>query len=120
MNQIAEIARFTDDVTDLAQFYERVLGVAPLSRSSGMALFKLNNLTLLIHQALPQATDQPPHEDHLALIVEDVDRACAALQAQGVHVLLEPHNYDWGRAAYLRDPDGRLIELQEMSQPALL
>ena len=22
----------------------------------------------------------------------------------------EPHDYPWGRSAYLRDPDGRLVE----------
>jgi catechol 2,3-dioxygenase-like lactoylglutathione lyase family enzyme len=120
MNQIAEIARVTDDVTDLVQFYERVLGAAPRFRSSGMALFKLSNFTLFIHKAQRQTADQPLHEAHLSVAVEDVDRACAELQAQGVALLLAPHNYEWGRSAYLRDPDGRLIELQDMGQTGSL
>ena len=28
-------------------------------------------------------------------------------------VLVEPRAYPWGRSAYLRDPDGRLVELAE-------
>ncbi len=117
-NQIAEVACFTPDVALLAEFYEHILGVAPVVRSDGMALFELRGLSLLIHQRMPQAAGQPPNEDHLAVAVEDVDRACAALRDLGFALVLEPHNYEWGRSAYLRDPDGRLIELQEMGQPA--
>ena len=119
-NHIAEVACFTADVAHLAEFYEQILGVAPVVRSDGMALFKLSGLSLLIQQGMPQTAGQPPNEDHLAVAVEDVDRACAALRNQGFALVLEPHNYEWGRSAYLRDPDGRLIELQDMSQASSL
>ncbi|HEY7126240.1 MAG TPA: VOC family protein [Ktedonobacterales bacterium] len=115
-NQIAEVACFTADVALLAEFYEQVLGVEPSVCSDGMALFELSGLSLLIHQGMPQTTGQPPNEDHLAVAVADVDRACAALRDQGFALVLEPHNYEWGRSAYLRDPDGRLIELQDIGQ----
>lgn len=116
MNKVAEIACFTADVAVMTEFYERLLGVAPVARSDGMALFTLESLSLLIHQGMPEAQGQPPNEDHVALAVEDVDGFCAALQAQGFALVLGPHNYNWGRSAYLRDPDGRLIELQNISQ----
>ena len=58
------------------------------------------------------AGDLPP-ENHVALGVPDVDAACEALQAQGLTVDLAPKDYSWGRSAYLRDPDGHLIELNQ-------
>jgi catechol 2,3-dioxygenase-like lactoylglutathione lyase family enzyme len=45
--------------------------------------------------------------------VTDLDGSCAALAASGCTFLVEPRDYPWGRSAYLRDPDGRLVELAQ-------
>jgi len=54
-------------------------------------------------------------QDRAMLIigVDDVDATVTRFKAMGILITLEPTNYpDWGmRAAYLRDPDGNLIEL---------
>jgi len=54
-------------------------------------------------------------QDRAMLIVgvEDVDATVKHFEALGVTFTLGPKNYpDWGmRSAYLRDPDGNLIEL---------
>ncbi len=55
----------------------------------------------------------PPNEDHFALAVDDLDGACEELRSEGVTFLVEPRDYPWGRSAYLRDPDGRLVELTQ-------
>ncbi len=49
----------------------------------------------------------------LIVTVEDVDASVERLQAQGVQFLTDPRDFPgWGiRSAYLRDPDGNLIEL---------
>ena len=47
----------------------------------------------------------PPNVDHFAIRVGDVDAEAARLGT-------EAKDYDWGRSAYLTDPDGRLVELQ--------
>jgi catechol 2,3-dioxygenase-like lactoylglutathione lyase family enzyme len=31
----------------------------------------------------------------------------------GLVLRVEPRDYPWGRSAYLRDPDGRLVELAQ-------
>ena len=42
-----------------------------------------------------------------------MDAACERLTQQGLTVEIPPNDYDWGRSAYLRDPDGHLIELSQ-------
>ena len=88
-----------------------MLGAAPVSEWPGGALFALGDGKLLVHERAAAAHDGPPNEDHFALSVDDLDAACRALLADGFSFLVEPHDYPWGRSAYLRDPDGRLIEL---------
>ena len=60
-------------------------------------------------------------QDRIALIfaVDDVDSAYVRLQNQSVTIVLEPRDYpDWGiRSAYLRDPDGNLIEINSELSP---
>jgi catechol 2,3-dioxygenase-like lactoylglutathione lyase family enzyme len=102
---LTEIALFTDDVEALVGFYRRVLDREPTASWPGGATFDLGGITLLIHvRGEPQA-GMPPNTDHFALRVEDVDSEAARLGA-------EARDYDWGRSAYLTDPDGRLVELQ--------
>jgi catechol 2,3-dioxygenase-like lactoylglutathione lyase family enzyme len=45
--------------------------------------------------------------------VPDVDRACDELRAERLEVVVAPRDYPWGRSAYLRDPDGRMVELTQ-------
>jgi catechol 2,3-dioxygenase-like lactoylglutathione lyase family enzyme len=60
-------------------------------------------------------------QDRVALIftVDDVDSTVEQLKSQSVSIVLEPRDYpDWGiRSAYLRDPDGHLIEISGELSP---
>ena len=56
----------------------------------------------------------PPNEDHFALSVEDLDETCAqGSQRRDTSSSSDRRDYPWGRSAYLRDPDGRLVELAQ-------
>ena len=61
-------------------------------------------------------------QDRVVLIVEveDVDDAFEQLRGHGVEFVVRPADYaDWGmRAAYLRDPEGNLIELSGALDPS--
>jgi catechol 2,3-dioxygenase-like lactoylglutathione lyase family enzyme len=108
--QLVEIALFTGDVDRLVSFYRRVLGLEPAERSPGHAVFALGALVLRIHAAVEPAPGDPPAADHVAFSLDGLDAHSASLVAAGIDVD-GPRDLPWGRSAYLRDPDGRLVEL---------
>lgn len=111
--ELSEIAFFTADVTKMSEFYQKLLGKAPDYSSQNMALFTLGRVKLLIHaRYTPAAADLPP-DNHFAFKVEDLDSASRQLLEHGISLEHPPRDYDWGRSAYLRDPDGQLIELAQ-------
>jgi catechol 2,3-dioxygenase-like lactoylglutathione lyase family enzyme len=110
---VAEIAIFTDDVPGVSAFYRSLVGSPPVAEWPGGALFAVGGAKILIHERNAAMADGPPNEDHFALSVADLEVACKALRAGGCELLLEPREYSWGRSAYLRDPDGRLVELAQ-------
>jgi catechol 2,3-dioxygenase-like lactoylglutathione lyase family enzyme len=110
---VAELALFTDRVEAVTRFYERLLASAPEAEWPGGAVFSADGAKVLVHERAGETADGPPNEDHFALSVADVDAVCLELRADGVILLVEPRDYPWGRSAYLRDPDGRLVELAQ-------
>jgi catechol-2,3-dioxygenase len=109
MPRIAEVALFTEDVARLADFYERLLGRPPDSRSEAHASFELEGTTLFIHAA-GDGVEGAPNVDHVAFAL-DQDAAAERARQSGVEVV-GPRDFYWGRSAYLQDPDGRAVELQ--------
>ena len=107
------MATFTDDVEAVATFYETFLGTPPFVRDDGIAMFDAAGVTVLVHENYEPDPDDLPPEDHLAFAVEDVDATYGELTDAGLEGYREPGDEDWGRSAYLRDPDGRLLELTE-------
>lgn len=109
---LAEIAVFTDDVAAASAFYRGLLG-DPVAEWPGGTLFAAGSGKLLVHERAAPLDDGPPNEDHFAMSVEDLDALCASLAANEYAFLVEARDYPWGRSAYLRDPDGRLVELAQ-------
>ena len=113
MSELVEIALFTDDVERAKGFYERLVGGAPEAEWPGGAIFSAGRVKLFVHERAGAIDGGPPNEDHVALGFADLDAACAELAERGFSFLVEPRDYAWGRSAYLRDPDGRLVELSQ-------
>ena len=111
MKQLSEIAFFTPNVAAMAQFYRQFLGVEPVAESEGMAIFMLGPVKLFIHATYEPGVGDLPPENHIAYTVTDVAAACADLVEKGHTIETAPKEYYWGYSAYLRDPDGHLLEL---------
>lgn len=110
---LAEIAFFTDQVEQMAEFYRRLLGAEPVASSDKMTIFFLNDTRILIHYRYLARDGELPHKDQHAFRVENVDTACRRMLEQGLAVDLPPQEFYWGRSAYLRGQDGRQIEITQ-------
>ncbi len=116
-----------DHFADCFRFYRDILRMTPKwgDENSGYASFQSEDgqvaLALFLRQAMTDVLGtgalpaNPPGQDTFMLVfgVEDVDAEVQRIQQQGGKILLGPANFpDWGyRGAYLRDPDGNLVEL---------
>lgn len=114
--KLHEVAMFTDQVDAMADFYERLFQTKPAYRGEGIAIFHVNGSQILIHRTYVPKPDELPCENHTAYAVDQLDRKADELIAAGVKLDYPPRDLDWGRSAYLRDPDGHLIELHEAKQ----
>ncbi len=110
---VTEVALFTDDVAAAKEFYAGLLAAAPEAEWPGGAIYSVGRARVLVHERAGAPEGGPPNEDHFALSVDDLDAVCARLRTEGIEFLVEPRDYPWGRSAYLRDPDGRLVELAQ-------
>jgi catechol 2,3-dioxygenase-like lactoylglutathione lyase family enzyme len=116
MARIAEVALFTSDVPRLVEFYERVLGIEPRSRSESHAYFDVGETTMFLHLATDDESHGAPNGDHVAFAVDNQNAVSEELRESGLEVI-GPKQFYWGRSAYVRDPDGRIVELVSESEP---
>ena len=112
--KLIELAYFTENVQAMEDFYRNLLGTEPVAKSDNMAIFMSGETRILIHYkspASPISAGELPPENHIAFAVEDVDATCETLVKQGLTLEVPPKDYYWGRSAYLRNPDGYLVEI---------
>lgn len=109
--KLTELAYFTDKVSEMTQFYKTLLSSEPVAESPDMAIFMNGHTKIFIHKMYEPGEGDLPPENHKAFTVDDVDETIAELVEAGMTIEVAPADYYWGRSAYLRDPDGHLIEL---------
>jgi lactoylglutathione lyase len=104
-------------------FYVDVLGLRLGHRSGDYAQLDTGTTRLALYtrsamaKTLAMALDSPPSNApgfEVGFKVTNVDAAFNELIARGAHPVMPPTDRLWGqRTAYLRDPDGHLIELAQ-------
>lgn len=117
------------DVDASVRFYTEVLGL-PLGHRSGpyaqldtgetrVALFDRRAMAKSLGVDRLEAPDPLAPGFQVGFKVDDVDAVYAALVGRGAEPACAPTDRAWGqRTAYVRDPDGHLIELaQQLTQP---
>ena len=116
-----------EDLDRSLDFYTDVLGLKLGHRSGDYAqfdsgptrlgLFARHAMALTLGTELTPAPVTAPGFE-IGFKVDDVDEAYAELIEQGAEPLTPPTTRAWGqRTAYVRDPDGHLIELAQSTKP---
>jgi catechol 2,3-dioxygenase-like lactoylglutathione lyase family enzyme len=109
--KLVELAFFTDKVSEMAAFYQRLLGMEAVAQSEDMAIFMVGHTKIFIHKNYTPKEGELPPDNHIAFEVEDLDAACAELVDRGLTLEVPSKDYYWGRSAYLRAPDGQMVEV---------
>jgi len=109
--KLVELAFFTDKVSEMTAFYQRLLGTEAVAQTEDMAIFMVGHTKIFIHKNYTPGEGDLPADNHMAFEVEDIDSACEELVARGLTLEVPPADYYWGRSAYLRDPDGQMVEV---------
>ncbi len=120
------VVLIVEDLDRALRFYTEVLGLSLGHRSGDYAQLATGTtrLALYTRDAMARtlgmdlkrpAQDAPGFE--IGFKVADVDAVFAELVEQGAARVTPPVNRFWGqRTAYIRDPDGHLVELAQESK----
>ena len=113
------------DVDATAAWFERIFGaevIRTMQQGKPRVDLKLGGADIFVAPAGPGSGTNPnpanPYLglDHFGLTVKGIDKVVADLKAKGVTFTVEPHEVRPGtRIAFLKTPDGVLIELLERS-----
>src|SRR5215204_4766153 len=108
-----------EDLEASISFYQRALGLPLLDRGTNWAHFDSGAGTLLELFTGGTSTHEPKGADQqsivLGLRVEDLDRAIAELEENGVHFIPEESGEFAGtRWAHFSDPEGNQFEVKEI------
>ena len=109
---IHHVSICVNDAEEALTFYCDVLGLTRLPRPDfGFGGFWLDAGGQQVH--LMENDEVPGRSNHFAIRVDDLDDAVASLREKGVTVNPVPHMQGAGRQAFLHDPSGNFIELNQ-------
>jgi catechol 2,3-dioxygenase-like lactoylglutathione lyase family enzyme len=110
---IHHVAVSVDDADAALAFYQEVLGLTPVPRPDGTrgagGWFDAGGEQVHLFQP-GNAAVAPPH---FAIRVDDLGAAIAAIREHGVQVYEVGHVPGFGYQAFVQDPSGNLIELNQ-------
>jgi catechol 2,3-dioxygenase-like lactoylglutathione lyase family enzyme len=121
--RIDAITLFVEDLERARLFYEKVFGLPVHYEDDNSAVFRFENTLINLLQIsaardliAPGTVAEPAAGSRfqLTIPVEDVDAACAELEARGVELLNGPMDRAWGiRTASFVDPGGHIWEFAQ-------
>ena len=115
------------DVKRSAEFYVRVLG-GTVVRSGEPTIIQIANSWLIVNVGggptddKPDVTLRPPQNPHevssfLNIRVADIRTSYKEWRSRGAEFLTEPKDHGVEIRCYMRDPDGYLIEVGQVTGP---
>jgi predicted enzyme related to lactoylglutathione lyase len=116
---LVSVRIITDDVARMADFYERLTGVAAQRQRDLFAEIRTASATIAIGSSatvglfgLGSAEPANNHSAIIEFIVDDVDAEFVKLQEWVTEFVNKPTTMPWGnRSLLLRDPDGNLVNI---------
>jgi catechol-2,3-dioxygenase len=128
MMKLTGINQITLRVNDLAEaeaFYSNILGLGLDHRvGANITYLRINSDMLVLVKVetpgTPEARDI--RVDHFGFRLpsdQDVDEAATYLDDCGVHIVTRPSNRREGRAFFVMDPDGNLVEFYSMQDSGI-
>lgn len=115
IHELDHVALHVANVAASAEFYQRVLGLAPLARPAfdfPGAWFRLGvNQELHLIGNRDEPVNSGSRSDHFALRVDDIAAWERHLQAVGADFRPRQQRPDGAWQIFLADPDGHYIEL---------
>ncbi len=121
--RLAWIIHYVPDVQATVDFYTRAFGLSPrfvsgadfAAMETGDTVLAFAREGFVAPQGIPFAPtrpDGPPPAQEIAFEAEDVPAAHARALAAGAVEVMAPQLKPWGQCvAYLRDPNGALVEI---------
>lgn len=124
LRHLGYVVLFVENLERSLAFYTQRLGLPVRHRAEGyvelavegpkFGLLERWRLPALVGEAESGTPPSGTHESEVAFLVDNIDEVYARLCALGVAFLRAPEDRPWGqRTAYLKDPDGYLIELAQ-------
>ena len=125
VRRVLETALYVDDMDRVLEFYERVIGLAVMTREDRLAALDAGQGTVLLLFLRGASAEGasfdggwiPPHDGvgpaHFAFAIDagDLDAWRSRLQAEGVEIESEVAWERGGTSLYFRDPAGHAVEL---------
>jgi len=121
--QISAITVFVENVTDARRFYCEVFDLPVHYEDDRSVVFRFGSTLVNLLDATVAGDLIAPacvapfgigSQFELTIEVDDVDAACAELNARGVTILNGPQDRPWGvRTAGFADPDGHIWEIAQ-------
>ena len=120
--ELTQVRLIVSDFPASFRFYRDVLGLKPQfdDDSGPYAKFEAGAAGIALHdradlvRSLPGLAAAAGDRALVVLKVDDVEEYAASVTARGATLIAEPSvMWERLRVAYLRDPEGNLVELQE-------
>ena len=109
VNGLAYLSMYVGDLSASRRFYAELLGLDVVDEGEWGIVVRKGDVGLFLHGR----QGDPVQHLELTFDVDDADVAVEALRGQGIQVVDEPSDREWGdRDGAVADPDGNVVYLR--------
>jgi lactoylglutathione lyase len=114
IGKLALVMIIVSDMDRSVAFYRDVLGLAVEQESDAWSQLDAGTISIGLHHGREGVVANPEGGAEIAFYVDDAHKAVEELRSRGAEIAQEPEREDFGGLlAYVKDPDGYLIQLLE-------